>query len=517
MTMEMGSMESSRLLRQIMQTLMEGIAITDMRGQLVYANRALEQLLGYEPGELIGQSWTRLFPEKLHRHAAGWQVIATNRATNRYEARLLHKDGTVVPVLVSSCPLSDGDGNQGTLLAFTDPQECRPFQMHGQQAARSALTGHKVASLIHELSNSLTILFLQAQLLSRKAPPSPPYEENLAVIRDQARRMIQMVDSLRATADPHQVRLESTDVNALISKTLDLQAHQLETEGIQIATDLDANLPATGADPYKLQQVLVNVINNARQAIASTQKPGTLTITTRTIAGDGDGPSTIQVRIADNGPGIPQQVMPHIFEPFFTTREGQGMGLGLSICEQIVQNHEGRLWAENNDAGGATFFLELPAAGQGRLEETPSSGHISVTQTPRGPVPKLHILIVDDEPAVARSAGRFLQQAGFEVTTTTEAQHALILLERNRIDLIISDLNMPRMNGQQFWRAVREQHPRLASRIIFSSGDSSGQRLQAFLLKSGCAWIEKPFRPEELLRLIREALPHLRQANRDAA
>jgi two-component system cell cycle sensor histidine kinase/response regulator CckA len=517
MMTEMGSTESSHLLQQIMQSLMEGIAITDLRGQLVYVNRTLEQLLGYEPGELVGQPWIRLFPEKIQRRPHDWQAMASTPVPSRHEARLLHKNGTIVPVLAVSGPLSEGSHNHGTLFTFSDLREYRQSPFQAEPVARPALMGQQVASLIHELSNSLTILFLQTQLLSKKAPPVPPYEENLAVIRDQARRMIQMVDNLRATADPDQIVLESTDVNALIEKTLDLQAHQIEAEGIQVATDLDPSLPDTGADPYRLQQVLVNLINNARQAMAPSCQAGTLTIATRTIPGEGDAPPTIQVRVTDDGPGIPQQVMPYIFQPFFTTKEGQGMGLGLSICEQIVEKHEGRLWAENNDAGGATFVLELPAATETLVQETPSEAWRTTRPSLRDAIPKLHILIVDDEPAVARSTGRFLQQAGFEVITTTEPQHALLLLERNRVDLIISDLNMPRMSGQQFWQAVRERHPRLASRIIFSSGDSSAQRLQTFLVKSGCAWIQKPFRPEELLRLIRRSLPSLRQVNRNAA
>ncbi|MEJ2737350.1 MAG: response regulator [Anaerolineae bacterium] len=278
--------------------------------------------------------------------------------------------------------------------------------------------------------------------------------------------------------------------------------------------DPDGGQPACHG--YKLQQVLVNLINNARQAMAP-QQAGTLVIATRAIPSEGDAPPTIQVRVTDDGPGIPQQVMPHIFQPFFTTKEGKGMGLGLSICEQIVKEHGGRLWAENNKAGGATFVLELSAATETRVQETPATDWRTSRSAASDARPKFHILIVDDEPAVARSTGRFLQQAGFEVFTATEPQHALLLLERNRVDLIISDLNMPRMSGQQFWQAVRERHPRLAGRIIFSSGDSSAQRLQTFLVRSGCAWIQKPFRPEELLRLIRRSLPSLRQANRDAA
>ena len=516
MMTEMGSTESSHLLQQIMQTLMEGIAITDLCGRLVFANRTVEQLLGYEPGELIGQPWTRLFPDRVQRPQQDRQATAPTPVPSRYEARLLHKKGTLVPVLAVSSPLSDGTHNHGTLFTFSDLREHRQPSGQTEPATTPVLMGQQVASLIHELSNSLTILFLQTQLLSKKAPPASPYEENLAVIRDQARRMIRMVDNLRATADSDQITLESTDVNALIERTLELQAHQIEAEGIQVTTHLDPSLPDTGADPYKLQQVLVNLINNARQAKTSPQA-GTLAIATQTIPGEGDAPLTIQVRVSDDGPGIPEQVMPYIFQPFFTTKEGQGMGLGLSICQQIVEEHKGHLWAENNEAGGATFVLELPAAAETRMQAKPTAARETTRPSARETSPKLHILIIDDEPAVARSTGRFLQQAGFEVITTTEPQHALLLLERNRVDLIISDLNMPRMNGQQFWQAVRERHPRLAERIIFSSGDSSAQRLQTFLGQSGCALIQKPFRPEELLRMIRQSLPSLRQVHRDAA
>jgi signal transduction histidine kinase len=178
--------------------------------------------------------------------------------------------------------------------------------------------------------------------------------------------MMQLVDNLRLTADPNQVHLETADVNALIEATLNLQAHQLQAEGIDVTVSLEPTLPSTGADPYKLQQVLVNVINNARQAMATIERGRTddvrrkLTITTRAIPGNSETPPNIQVRIADTGPGIPPEVMAHIFEPFYTTKSGNDMGLGLSICEQIMKNHGGRIWAENNQIG-VTFVLELPA------------------------------------------------------------------------------------------------------------------------------------------------------------
>jgi two-component system NtrC family sensor kinase len=503
-------MESSNVIQQVMQTLMEGVAITDRRGQVVFANEALEELLGYDPGELVGRPWTILFPERVRSQARALQIQKA-RAAKRLEVPLLHKDGTTIPVMASSCPLSGGDYGQGILSTFTDLRERRHLQAQVRQLEKPAMMGQHVASIIHELSNSLTIVFLQAQLLSKQESAAPLTEDNLTVIREQAKRMMQMVDDLRATADPHQVRMETTDVNALIGRTLDLQKHQLEADGIQVAIDLEVDLPVTAADPDRLQQVVVNLINNARHATMETSQAGKLTLSTRTIAGEDGAAPRIQIRVSDNGPGIPPHVMPHIFKPFFTTKLGNGMGLGLSICERIVQKHQGYIWAQNNDEGGATFIVELPLPKEEPRDVDPVPerrlSQPAARAKPCRERPCARILIVDDEPMVAVSIGQILQSEGFQVTAATEAQQALSLLDQGQFDLIVSDLAMPHMNGRQFWLIVRERHPHLADRIIFSTGDTSGQRARAFLQASGCTWIEKPFKPEELLALVYATLP----------
>ena len=508
--MQAYSMEASNLLQRMTQSLMEGIAISDKAGRLVFANRALEDLLGYEPGELIGRSWTALFPEMRRRRTGGWRDSNPQQVASRYKVSLLHKDGSTVPVVAWSRSLSDDDREQVILSTFTalGQEQCLPNQ--DADLSKSGFMSEQVASIIHELSNSLTIVFLQAQMLSKDRRLAPPIEQNLKVIREQAKLMMEMVSDLRATADPNQVRREPTDVNQLVLRTLDLQSHQLQAEGIRMTTDLEDRLPVVEADPYRLQQVLVNLINNARQAMAATPESRQLTIATRSIRGDGVRAPAIRILVTDNGPGIHAKVMPLIFEPFFTTKSGDGMGLGLSICEQIVERHGGKLWAENNPGGGATFVLDLPVAERDSQEVLPwqaESSPAPCLAAYRSDQPNAHILIVDDAPAVAVSVGRILQDQGFQVTAATEAEQALALLRETQVDLIVSDMRMSNMDGQQFWQAVREYDPGLADRIIFATGDSSAQRARSFLEECGCAWIEKPFQAEELLRLIRDTLP----------
>ena len=503
MMVQRGSLEPSSLFHQIMETLMEGIAITNVRGQVVFANQALEHLLGYEPGELVGQSGTLVFADSLHGEPPATPGAAYYDTPGRYKTRLLHKVGAEIPVLASSFPLSDGDRDAGTLSTFVDLRDAHypPDEStdgSAPEVAAPALASQRIASIVHELNNSLSILTLQAQVIHKRGNLTPRLEDSLIAIRDETVRMTTMVDSLRATADPHTVQLKPTDINMLIIQTLELQKPLIEEAGIHLELELDIGLPTTEADPLRLQQVFVNLINNARQAIEASPGSGRLVIGTQLVDA-GDSTPNIQVRFSDNGTGIPPDVMPHIFEPFYTTKTGNGMGLGLPICRQILEKHRGRIWAEENSLSGAALVLELPVVevcpGEGNESAGPSGGRLP------------HILVVDDEPEVALYVGEFLEQEGFTVTTTTGARKALTLLERTEVDLIISDLSMPQMGGRQFWHKVRENKPDLARRIIFSTGDSSGKRSLAFLRSSGCAWIEKPFEPEELLRLISERLP----------
>jgi PAS domain S-box-containing protein len=364
---------------QIIQTLLEGVAIEDSSGYLVCANPALEQLLGYEAGELAGRHWTALVPRWSRGQPKPWRVGQPAGVVDRVETQLCRKDGTEVSVLACARPLFKGDQRRGILSVFVPLDSRRHLlskrfmssyslcteqpESHRRQSAGMSLIGQHVLSVAHELNNPLTIILLQTRLLHKAVSTTSAVEDSLVTIEDQIQRMARMVDDLLVFAGKRPSRLDTTDVNTLIRQTLDLQS-LIQDPRIQVSTDLSTDVPPTQADPDRLQQVFVNIINNAYQAIAAadgSDRPGRLTVTTAIVHGQNGHVPRIQIRFADNGPGISPEVMPHIFEPFFTTkRSGKGIGLGLSICDQITQEHGGRIWAENNQEGGATFVLELP-------------------------------------------------------------------------------------------------------------------------------------------------------------
>jgi signal transduction histidine kinase len=240
-----------------------------------------------------------------------------------------------------------------------------------EQTDELAEIGQHVASVAHELNNSLMIVLLQTRLLNKASASTPRIQEGLTTIQEQTQRMMQMVDDLLFFSRPRPLQLEATDVNSLIRRTLNLGG-LIPKDRVRISTRLAVDLPFVQADPDQLQQVFVNLIKNACQALLDRgdngRSPtkgfvGQLAISTSVIHGDNGHAPRVEIRFSDNGPGIPGDIMPHIFEPFFTTKEaGEGTGLGLAICASIAQAHKGELRAESTASGGATFILDLPVS-----------------------------------------------------------------------------------------------------------------------------------------------------------
>jgi CheY-like chemotaxis protein len=287
------------------------------------------------------------------------------------------------------------------------------------------------------------------------------------------------------------------DVNQVVRETLALRSYEQRVSNIDVIDALAAGLPQVFADGHQVQQVLLNLVINAEQAMLSANGRGVLVVRSWH---DADQESVV-VEINDDGPGIPDDVQPKIFDPFFTTKEvGQGTGLGLTVAYAIVQEHGGRIRLETPAAGGASFYVELPVTG-GKLPaaSAPSRGP---TEAVRG----ASILVVEDEAALAAAVSDALKDAGYVVERAADGEEALAAIKAKRFDLVVCDLKMPRLDGQSFYRLLVNAAPQLSQRVIFVTGDVAGTDAEAFLERSGCRWLAKPFRLADLLRAVRDGL-----------
>ena len=287
------------------------------------------------------------------------------------------------------------------------------------------------------------------------------------------------------------------DLNQVVRETLALRAYEQRATNVAVIDALASGLPQIFADPHQIQQVLLNLIINAEQAMLTANGRGTLVVRTWHDATR----EAVLLEINDDGPGVPPDVQAKIFDPFFTTKEvGKGTGLGLTVAYAIVQEHGGRIRIE--PAGrGASFVVELPV--------TPGTRRESAAAPTAEELKKLagrRVLVVEDEAALAAAVADALTDAGFVVDRAGDGEEALATVRERPYDLVICDLKMPRLDGRAFYRAIAATAPALAARLIFVTGDVVGTDAERFLEESGCPWLAKPFRLGDLLRAARDVL-----------
>jgi PAS domain S-box-containing protein len=341
----------------IVQGMEEGIVMEDAEGHITFVNPKMAEMLGYTEEDLTGKHWSEIIAPSCLRQVEEESSKRPDGISSRYEAVLLRKDGQEVPGLISARPLFREEEYMGTLATFTDLTGRKEMEQQLIQAGKLAAIGQLVAGVAHELNNPLTSVVGYSQLLMG-AQCSEEVKRDLERINRQAVRAARIVENLLTFARRREARKESIHINEVIERSLELQAHQLALDGISIVKELDEALPPTLADPFQMQQVFMNVINNAHQALRGWAGERRLRVRSKVAGG------MIHLEFADSGPGMSAEVMGRLFEPFFTTKEvGEGMGLGLSIAYGIVEAHGGRIWAENKVGKGATFIVEIPVRG----------------------------------------------------------------------------------------------------------------------------------------------------------
>jgi len=278
-------------------------------------------------------------------------------------------------------------------------------------------------------------------------------------------------------------------------KVLELRAYEMVVNDIQVETQLANNLPLTMGDVNQLQQVFLNIIMNAEKAMVAAHVHGRLNVRTELVE------NKIVVSFIDNGPGIDKEHLVHIFDPFFTTREvGSGTGLGLSICHGIVNQHDGKIYAESEPGNGATFVVELPVM---QMSPPVVADDVAINGTLSK---RDKVLVVDDETAILDFLQRVLEEWGYEVTTENGTKMVMDRLGREEYDLILLDVKMPAMSGIDLYQHIMGLDSGLAPKVIFITGDVMETATRNFLEETGAPHIAKPFYIEKLLATINQVL-----------
>jgi two-component system cell cycle sensor histidine kinase/response regulator CckA len=367
------------------------------------------------------------------------------------------------------------------------------------QAEKMAALGQTVSGVAHELNNPLATILSYAERLMQRTTLEEPVRRGLETILSESERAARIVRNLLTFARKRQTTRAMVDVNQVVRETLALRAYEQHVTNVTVIDALAAGLPNVFADGHQVQQVLLNLVINAEQAMLSANGRGTLVVRTWH---DADQESVV-LEINDDGPGIPDELQPKIFDPFFTTKEvGQGTGLGLTVAYAIVQEHGGRIRLESRPGAGASFYVELPVTGA-RLPPVQAARPL---EDPIEAIAGASILVVEDEAKLASAVVDALRDAGYIVEHAPDGEAALRKVEAEAFDLVICDLKMPRVDGMAFYRELSAAAPGLSKRVIFVTGDVAGTDAETFLEESGCRWLAKPFRLGDLLRAIRDTL-----------
>jgi two-component system NtrC family sensor kinase len=442
--------------------------------------------------------------------AALLERLTTDGSVANYLVRLRRADESSVWVELTGRAEPAGDNGAlrlETLVRDVSERkklddETRDLYHQLLQAEKMAALGQTISGVAHELNNPLATILSWAERLFQIPTPDPSFHRGLETILSEAERAARIVRNLLTFARKRQTTRAMVDVNQVVRETLAMRAYEQRVSNITVIDALAAGLPQVFADGHQVQQVLLNLVINAEQAMLSANGRGVLVVRTWH---DADQEAVI-LEINDDGPGIPDELQPKVFDPFFTTKEvGKGTGLGLTVAYAIVQEHGGRIRIDSQPSHGASFFVELPVTGS----KLPAAAIVRSPPVVSASPGSASILLVEDENALATAVTESLRDAGYVVHRAVDGEDALNRIakaEARALDLVICDLKMPRMDGRAFYQRLADVAPALSERVVFVTGDVLGTDAEKFLKDSGCRWLAKPFRLADLLRVVRESL-----------
>jgi PAS domain S-box-containing protein len=504
--------ETQLRLTALLDSAMDGILMLDAEQRIVMCNGKVERMFGRTAGELVGRSILRILPDGLVGQVAVEPAPASDaRATQTgHLGRLrgVRGNGEEFPIEASisevevrrqkflTLTLRDMTERARVEEAFAESQE------RLRQSQKMAVVGHLTGGVVHDFNNLLTIIGGHAELLLTGLPSDAPMRDSLSQIRSASSKAASLTRQLLAFSRKQVVEPKILDLNMLVKDT-EKMIRRLVGEDVSLQTVLAVDLNQVKVDPGQMDQVILNLVVNARDAMP---KGGKLTLKTFNVAltkrtcPEADPGSYVALRITDSGCGMTSQVRARIFEPFFTTKSvGKGTGLGLTVVHGIVKQNGGSIVVDSKPGAGTTFTIYLPAAhgilNQARQVQPETSARGCET-----------VLLVEDEETLRSLGAVVLESYGYNVLTAAGGQEALRLAHRHRgkLDLLLTDVVMPGINGCELAAMLRRRQPGL--RVLFLSGYTEEDIVTRGIPNDGSAFLSKPFSPASLVTKIRQVL-----------
>jgi len=468
--------------------------------RLVYVNPGAVKMLGYDTvEEVLAIDPRRIVHPDDHEAMSSRtrEMMRTGQPLPSYEYRTCRKDGTVLVTEVQSMPI-EWDGRKALLGVARDVTARKEMEARLARSERLAALGTLLAGIVHELNNPLayTLLGIDQALAQLERMPFSPENaalgELLREVRGGTQRVASIVGQLRSTSQPDATDRDAIDLRAVIQTALRVAGNEIRHRA-RLITEL-SEVPRISGSASRLEQVLLNLLVNAAQSFVAPGADNEIRLSLQAGAGD-----TVVVEVSDNGAGIPAEVLPRIFDPFFTTKAvGVGMGLGLSICHNIVTAHGGTLDVHSTPGRGTRFRLTLPVRAAAPTARAPADAAGPPVASPR----RRRVLIVDDEAPLAAMLGRMLED-DYDLELASSAPKALEILRGGaNFDIVLCDLMMPDMNGMDFYRAVAALQPELIEHFIFMTGGAFTPWAAEFLASCRRPCLEKPFDYRTLRTLL---------------
>jgi len=500
---------------QLLDKARDAILAHDMEGRIVYWNKSAERLTGWSKEEMLGcEAHECLYDPEEEDKLQRCHETMMEEGEWTGELRMRAEDDEELIVKSRWSLVRDSTGAPKHVLVInTDITERKRLESQFLRSQRMESLGRLVGGIAHDLGNLLVPITLGVKVLNRRVGDSDDkVDRTLSMIQKSAERGSDMVEQVLAFARGVEGERVAVQPDTIVDEVEEM-TEETFPEDIEVRTHTEADLHPIVGDATQIQQVLMNLCVNARDAMPD---GGTLSIEVQNVDFseaearrniDAEPGPYVCIEVQDTGAGMPDDVVDKIFEPFFSTKEeGEGTGLGLSTAYSIIQSHDGFLDVESEEGEGTTFWIYLPVAEEQEVDEAPSTGDGAVEGEPALPDGDGRcVLVVDDEEFVLESAEQTLESVGYEVRTALDAAAALRVVSKNddAIDLLITDLRMPGMSGLELIRTLRDQHPDLP--IVAASGVADGRTDEA--LEAGAqTFLAKPFTAEKLEAALREAL-----------